>query len=40
MLLSWGPDSSTAYLINLATRTRTTLRLRGLPRVQYLTLAW
>ena len=40
MLLSWDPDSSTAYLINPATRTRTTLRLRGLPRVQYLTLAW
>jgi hypothetical protein len=40
MLLVWDPDSSTAYLINPATRTRTTLRLRGLPRVQYLTLAW
>jgi len=40
MLLSWDADSSTAYLINPATRTRTTLRLRGLPRVQYLTLAW
>jgi hypothetical protein len=40
MLLVWDGDSSTAYLINPATRTRTTLRLRGLPRVQYLTLAW
>jgi hypothetical protein len=40
MLLSWDPNSSTGYLINPATRTRTTLRLRGLPRVQYLTLAW
>jgi len=40
MLLVWDGDSSTAYLINPATRTRTTLRLRGLPRAQYLTLAW
>lgn len=40
LLLSWDPDSSTAYLINPATRTRTTLRLRGLPHAQYLTLAW
>jgi hypothetical protein len=30
----------TAYLINPATRTRTTLRLRGIPGGQYLQLAW
>jgi hypothetical protein len=40
MLLSWDQNSSTAYLINPATRTRTTLRLRGIPRAQYVTLAW
>jgi hypothetical protein len=40
MLLVWDPDSSTAYLINPATRTSTTLRLRGIPRAQYVTLAW
>ena len=40
ILLIWDPDSSTAYLINPATRTRTTLRLRGIPRAQYVTLAW
>ncbi len=40
---SFGPSGKsdpTAYLINPATRTRTTLRLRGLHRAQYLTLAW
>jgi hypothetical protein len=40
MLLIWDPDSSIAYLINPATRTRATLRLRGIPRAQYVTLAW
>jgi hypothetical protein len=35
MLLAWNLNSSTAYLINPATRTRTTLPLRGIPRVQY-----
>ena len=40
ILLVWDPNSSTAYLINPATRTRTTLRLRGVPRAQYVTLAW
>jgi len=40
MLLVWEPDVSTAYLISPATRTRTTLRLRGIPRAQYVTLAW
>jgi WD40-like Beta Propeller Repeat len=40
VLLSWDQNSSTAYLINPATRTRTTLRLRGIPRAQYVTLAW
>jgi hypothetical protein len=40
MLLAWDPNSSTAYLINPASRTRTTLRLRGIPHAQYVTLAW
>jgi hypothetical protein len=40
MLLVWDPDSSTAYLVNPATRTRATLRPRGIPRAQYVTLAW
>ena len=40
MLLTWDMNSSTAYLINPATRTRTTLRLHGIPRAQYVTLAW
>lgn len=40
MLLVWDADPSIAYLINPATRTRTTLRLRGIPRAQYVTLAW
>jgi hypothetical protein len=35
-----GKSDPTAYLINPATRTRTLLRLRGIPRAQYLTLAW
>ncbi len=35
MLLAWDLYSSTAYLINPATRTRTTLPLRGVPRVQF-----
>jgi hypothetical protein len=35
MLLAWNPALSTAYLINPATRTRTTLPLRGIPRVQF-----
>ena len=35
MLLAWNQYSSTAYLINPATRTRTTLPLRGIPRVQF-----
>lgn len=39
MLLVWDQNSPTAYLINPATRT-TTLRLRGIPRAQYVTLAW
>jgi len=38
--LRFVPDVSTAYLINPATRTRTTLRLRGIPGAQYVTLAW
>jgi hypothetical protein len=33
MLLAWHPHVSTAYLINPATRTRTTLQLRGVPRL-------
>jgi hypothetical protein len=40
MLLVWDQNSSTAYLINPATRARTTLRLRGIPHAQYVTLAW
>jgi hypothetical protein len=34
-LLAWSLYSSTAYLINPATGTRTTLLLRGIPRVQF-----
>lgn len=34
MLLAWKPYVSTAYLINPATRTRTTLQLRGVPRLR------
>jgi hypothetical protein len=40
LLLSWDQDSTRAFLINPATRTRTALRLLGIPRVQYATLAW
>jgi WD40-like Beta Propeller Repeat len=40
LLLSWDQDSTRAFLINPATRTRTALALRGIPRVQYATLAW
>lgn len=42
MLLIWAMDTSTAQMINPATRTRTTLRLPGFPlaRGQYLRLAW
>jgi hypothetical protein len=39
-LLFWAPDSPTGYLVNPATRTRTTLELRGIPHAQYVTLAW
>ena len=43
-LLIWdrvrGKSDPTAYLVNPATRTKTTLRLHGIPRAQYLTLAW
>ena len=35
MLLAWNLHMSTAYLINPATRTRTTLQLRGIPRVPF-----
>jgi hypothetical protein len=35
-----GVSDPTAYLINPATRTRTIVRLHGIPRAQYLTLAW
>ncbi|MGH3197893.1 MAG: hypothetical protein ACRDOH_20440 [Streptosporangiaceae bacterium] len=34
MLLAWIPYVSTAYLINPATRTRTTLQLRGVPSLR------
>ena len=40
LLLAWDWAPSPAYLINAATRTRTTLPLRGIPRAQYVTLAW
>jgi hypothetical protein len=40
MLLVWDPASLTAYLINPATRTRTTWQLHGIPRAQNGTLAW
>jgi hypothetical protein len=39
MVLAWA-YTSTAYLINPATRTRTTLLLRGFPGAQYAELAW
>jgi hypothetical protein len=35
MLLAWNNYVSTAYLINPATRTRTTLQLHGVPRVRF-----
>jgi hypothetical protein len=34
MLLAWNNHVSTAYLINPATRTRTTLQLHGVPRLR------
>ncbi|MGH3269731.1 MAG: hypothetical protein ACRDN1_11845 [Trebonia sp.] len=40
LLLAWDWAPSPAYLINPATRTRTTLPLRGIPHAQYVTLAW
>ena len=36
MLLAWNQHVSTAYLINPATRTRTTLQLHGVPRVGFI----
>ena len=38
--MPYGKSDPTAYLINPAARTRTTLRLHGIPRAQYLTFAW
>jgi hypothetical protein len=35
MLLAWNLYVSTAYLINPATRTRTTLQLHGVPRIRF-----
>lgn len=35
VLLAWNLDVPTAYLINPATRTRTTLQLHGVPRVGF-----
>jgi hypothetical protein len=35
MLLAWNLYASTAYLINPATRTRTTLQLHGVPRIRF-----
>jgi hypothetical protein len=47
LLLFWDPaapdkenSDDTAYLLNPATRTRTILQLRGIPRAQFLDLAW
>jgi hypothetical protein len=40
MLLSWDPRSSAAFLINPATRAKTTLRLPRIPHATYSTLAW
>ena len=48
MLLAWNLDVSTAYLINPATRTRTTLPLHGVPSLRFtnppqftdISLAW
>jgi len=36
MLLAWNQHVSTAYLINPATRTRTTLQLHGVPPVGFI----
>ena len=36
MLLAWNNYVSTAYLINPATRLRTTLQLHGVPRVLFI----
>lgn len=38
--LPYEKGDFTAYLLNPATRTRTTLRLHGIPLAQYLKLAW
>jgi hypothetical protein len=35
MLLAWNNRASTAYLINPATRTRTTLQLHGVPSLRF-----
>jgi hypothetical protein len=35
MLLAWNLHVSTAYLINPATRTRTTLQLHGVPSLRF-----
>jgi hypothetical protein len=35
MLLAWNQHVSTAYLINPATRARTTLQLHGIPRIRF-----
>ena len=35
-----GKSDPAAYLLSPATRTRTTLRLHGIPRAQWLTFAW
>jgi hypothetical protein len=34
-MLAWNLAASTAYLINPATRTRTTLQLHGVPRIRF-----
>jgi hypothetical protein len=36
----YGKSDYTAYLLNPATRKRTNLQLHGIPRAQYLALAW
>jgi hypothetical protein len=38
MLLAWNLHVSTAYLINPATRTRTTLQLHGVPSLRFTVL--
>jgi hypothetical protein len=35
MLLAWNQHVSTAYLINPATRARTTLQLHGVPSLRF-----